>query len=556
MYPPTDAVTEKQEERRTKNLKIVNAKHRIFDGISSDGPTVNLMKQPVGPSINCEPMCLLAIRVIIPLYVLFVFRMIGCANEPPVISNVRVSVNMSQSVVTVSYDVSDLEDDKLRIACNLSDNDGETFLYPATNITGGVGYPVGAGTGKSVHWSFNPALVDLRPASRPAFRLKLVADDLQPVSIPDVLDGVSTARLSADLQTIDGPRNPNSIQHAAVKNLLLTRFANLGLKTREAVHPTGGTNVIGRLPGLRDEATTFIIGAHYDTVPGSPGADDNGSGVAGILEAARILSQTCFERTLVFIGFDNEELGLLGSGAYVQTQRPSYEQIGGVLNFEMTGFWSDVPNSQTLPSGFNLLFPDFYASVISQGSRGNFIASLANTSSGPLRSVFDSATATHVPALRCLSLAVSGNGEIAPDLRRSDHAPFWDAGYQALMLTDTAEFRNTNYHKASDTRGTLNLEFMANVLKATAATAMQLAGPLHAGVAVTDRVVADVRLRITFENAGTVRIEWDNPGVGMVLQRTHSLESALWQDVQGSEATNSINITVGASSGFFRLTQH
>jgi len=538
------------------NLKIANAKNRKVDGISSVGPTVNLMKQTVDPSINWEPMCLLAIRVIIPICVLFAFRMIGCANEAPVISNVRVSVNMSQSVVTVSYDVSDLEDDKLRIACTLSDNDGETFLYPATNITGDVGYPVGAGTGKSVRWTFNPALVDLRPASRFAFRIKIVADDLQPVSISEVLDGVSTARLAEDLQTIDGPRNPNSIQHSTVKNLLLTRFANLGLKTREAIDPTGGINVIGRLPGLRDEATTFIIAAHYDTVPGSPGADDNGSGVVGMLEAARILSQTRFERTLVFIGFDNEELGLLGSRAYVQTQRPSFEHIGGVLNFEMIGFWRDVPNSQAIPAGFNLLFPDFYASVIAQGSRGNFIASLANTSSGPLRSMFDSVAATYVPALRCLSLAVSGNGEIAPDLRRSDHAPFWDAGFQALMLTDTAEFRNTNYHKASDTRETLNLDFMANVLKAAAATAMQLAGPMHAGVAVTDRVMADVRLRITFENASTVRIEWDYPGEGMVLQRTLSLESALWQDVPGSEATNSVNITVGASNGFFRLTQH
>jgi hypothetical protein len=498
-----------------------------------------------------------AVGGITSLYLLFSFAMFARADAPPVISNVTMKVDLSRSVVTVGYDVNDPEGEALRVACTVSDDDGRTFLYPAGEITGDVGYPIIPGAGKEIQWFFDPQLVDLSPTAQSAFRLKIIADDSGDVSIPDAVGQVSSSNLSDDLLRIEGVRHTavNPSHHETVKNLLFTRFANLGLQVREAVHPTAGINVIGRLAGHTEETITYIVDAHYDTVSGSPGADDNGSGVVGMLEVARVLGQLSFERTVVFIGFDQEEQGLLGSKAYVQSQQPSFEEIAGVLNFEMIGYWSDQLGSQVLPSGFDLLFPEFYAAVLDDSSRGNFIASIANSSSNPLRNTFDKASATYVPSLRCLSLAVPGNGEIAPDLRRSDHSPFWDAGYQALMLTDTAEFRNRNYHSASDTAETLNLGFLADVVRATVATVMELAGPIQVGVAITERVVAspDLRLRITAQASDTILLEWDESASGMTLQRTGSLESGLWEDLGGSGETNSVSIRMGTTTEFYRL---
>ena len=97
--------------------------------------------------------------------------------------------------------------------------------------------------------------------------------------------------------------------------------------------------------------------------PEAPGADDNGTAIAGMLEAMRILSGFSFRNSLRFIGFDLEEPGLKGSIRYVSSSIPDYEEIGGVLNMEMIGYTCEEPNCQTVPFGFNLLFPEAYDSL-------------------------------------------------------------------------------------------------------------------------------------------------------------------------------------------------
>lgn len=175
-----------------------------------------------------------------------------------------------------------------------------------------------------------------------------------------------------------------------------------------------------------------------------------------------------------------EELRLVGSNRYVLNGIKAFEDIQGVLNYEMIGFYSDEPGSQSLPTGFELLFPKAAEEVSDDDFRGNFLTVVGNQDSNPLIAAYLDAAETYVPDLRIVSVAVPGTGAIVPDLRRSDHASFWDGGMQALMLTDGSDFRNFNYHTPGDSIGTLDFAFMRHVVQATLATAAELALPISA----------------------------------------------------------------------------
>ena len=153
--------------------------------------------------------------------------------------------------------------------------------------------------------------------------------------------------------------------------------------------------------------------------------------------------------------------------------------VTGVANFEMIGYYTEQPNSQQIPFGFDLLFPNEYAAVIADSSRGNFIINTGDTESSPFNAAYDSLAQIHVPVLKMISILLPNNGTIAPDFRRSDHANFWDINVPALMITDGANFRNTNYHTPTDVLDNLNFTFMSNVVKATVATIATLAGLQH-----------------------------------------------------------------------------
>jgi hypothetical protein len=208
--------------------------------------------------------------------------------------------------------------------------------------------------------------------------------------------------------------------------------------------------------------------------------------VVAFLEAARILSQYSFNHSIRFMGFDLEESGLIGSYNYVNNGGiNSWEEIGGVLNFEMIGYYSDKENTQQLPAGFDFVFPAAYDSMVAANWKGNFLTNIANDSSAWLKNQFDSCAKEFVPELRVISIQTPGNGQATPDLRRSDHAPFWDNGYQALMLSDAAEFRNANYHTSTDVLDSLDFWFMGNNCKAAIATLCVLAEVRHASTAHT-----------------------------------------------------------------------
>jgi hypothetical protein len=203
----------------------------------------------------------------------------------------------------------------------------------------------------------------------------------------------------------------------------------------------------------------FVIGAHYDTVRGTPGADDNASGVAVLLELARLLRDTELGRSLRLVAFVNEEAPFFGTAAmgslhYARQARERGDNIVGMISLEMLGYFSDEPDSQSYPPLLGHFYPE----------RGNFIAFVGHLRSRQLVRQAIQAFREHadVPSE---GLAAP---ELIPDILRSDHWAFQRMGYPAIMLTDTANFRNQAYHGPHDTADRLDYETMARLTNALA----------------------------------------------------------------------------------------
>jgi len=202
---------------------------------------------------------------------------------------------------------------------------------------------------------------------------------------------------------------------------------------------------------IKKRLPPIVIGAHYDTVPGSPGADDNATGVAVLLELARDIASAPLKYPVQLVAFDMEEYGCLGSSHHAAKYKQQQESIRLMISLEMLGYCNHNPNSQSYPAGLKYFYPN----------SGNFIALI-----GTLRTVADLINLSgkiRKSGQPCEWLPVPNRGLIVPDTRRSDHVPFWDNGYPAIMVTDTANMRNPHYHQASDRIETLDLDFLAGV---------------------------------------------------------------------------------------------
>lgn len=402
-----------------------------------------------------------------------------CQNTKPEITFQDVVVDQINETVSIIYDLTDNENDPCEVWLKKSSDGGEFFeMIDNVDITGDIGQNINPGASKSIVWDYSGITGSIFNV-----QLRLNASDGIPYNIQDFVDEVDSNELISNLEFIEGIRhfsaNPTHLNE--VRDSIENFFNFYGLDTERhefSFNGNQGFNILGRKAGLKDEAITFIIDGHYDGVSNTPGADDNGSAVSGMLEVLRVVSQYDFEHSIRFIGFDFEEYGLIGSERYVQNAINSYENIEGVLNLEMIGYYSDEPNTQTLPNGFEMLFPQEVQDIENDDNRGNFLTVVGNANSNSLITAYENAAATYVPDLRIISLEVPGNGEIAPDLRRSDHVSFWDSGRKALMLTDGADTRNMNYHTPADTIGTLNFDFMTKNVKATLATLAELAIPI------------------------------------------------------------------------------
>jgi len=243
-------------------------------------------------------------------------------------------------------------------------------------------------------------------------------------------------------------------------------FADIDLAVRLQSYRYGDhtvSNVIAEwtAPSTAQPAAHYVIGAHYDSVAGTVGADDNASAVAVLLETARVLAAGDPPGiSLTFVGFALEEPPVfgsrrMGSRVYAAAAREDGRRIDGMICLEMVGYTCSLPGCQRYP--FPLMFFGY-------PKTGEFVGIVGNVGSrGLARSLKQGFQAGG--RLPVVSLTVPFNGWIVPSVRLSDHASFWDEGFPAVMITDSAFFRNPHYHLASDTMETLDFDFMARLVQ-------------------------------------------------------------------------------------------
>jgi len=282
--------------------------------------------------------------------------------------------------------------------------------------------------------------------------LMLVRDE----RFPAMMDRMSIENLKQHVRGIYGDRNPYDrySELEQVAQYIQREFLRMGLEVKEDLFQWEGRNyrnILAEKKGTVSPDQVVILGAHYDTVPGSPGADDNASAIAVLLEVARNISKIPLGSTLKLVAFSLEEYGYVGSLHYAERARREGEKVLGMISLEMVGF-----------TGARQDYP-FYLDPKQYPPVGDFIGIVGNEGSKILLEAVRQAFKTHIPQLPAEFLLVPGNGEGMEEVRLSDHSPFWDLGFPALLVTDTAFLRNPNYHLPSDTMETLDFEFMKRV---------------------------------------------------------------------------------------------
>ena len=235
-----------------------------------------------------------------------------------------------------------------------------------------------------------------------------------------------------------------------------------------------GTNLVAISEGSSDEA--IVIVAHHDTVRHAPGADDNGAGVAALLELAGRLAGRRFRRTVILAAPDFEEIGLIGSRSLVRWLRDRYRVRGAVV-LDPIGFMDPTPGSQVVPAGIDRLYPGQVARLASRRNRGDTVVAIYRRRSASLVAEWARCLAATIGRERVLmlrdpiDLPLIGPWlhlvPVARNFSRSDHVNFWNAGLPAIHVTNSGPFRNPNYHRPTDTPDTLDYDTLARITAAT-----------------------------------------------------------------------------------------
>ncbi len=304
------------------------------------------------------------------------------------------------------------------------------------------------------------------------------------------------AKLMAHVKAIAYPRAMPA-QKVPVRQYITDQLTSYGVlfSQQPYAHPetgalaTGGINIVATIPGQDSAAGSFVLGAHYDTPGNSPGADDNASAIATLLETARLLSSITesapdlvsdlasdltasqapavlpFSHTLKLVFFDQEERqsdgsGLLGSLAFT-ADPANLSEVKGAITLDMIGYACHTEGCQSYPQGLPAL---------TLPKTGDFLAVLGLSGHTNLIEAFVSSAQNNWPLVMSLPVPKT-TVNLFPDLLRSDHAPFWEKDVPAVFVTDTANFRNGNYHTEQDTPETLDPSFLRgsaqHVLNAT-----------------------------------------------------------------------------------------
>ncbi|NUQ61492.1 MAG: M28 family peptidase [Pirellulales bacterium] len=306
---------------------------------------------------------------------------------------------------------------------------------------------------------------DRRPAASPVNTRKLRGKSYQgvlPVADEPLLALAAELRqdvshLAEEIGERNIGRRPKELAMAA--DWIEAELAETGHQVRRQQYEVSGVaccNLEAGILGAAIPEEIVVIGAHYDSVTGTPGANDNGSGVAALLALARRSAHRKADRTLRFVAFANEEppyfqTGQMGSWVYAKECRKRGEKVTAMLSLETIGYFDDRPGSQKYPPLFNLVYP----------STGNFIGFVGNLRSARL-------VEEALAAFRKHEQFPSEGGafpEAVPGVGFSDQWSFWQEGYPALMVTDTAMFRYPHYHEPEDTVDKIDFLRLARVVR-------------------------------------------------------------------------------------------
>lgn len=294
---------------------------------------------------------------------------------------------------------------------------------------------VGVVSGSKFFWQ--------RPS--PVTETKVDSSGLAAASGQPIKFSVDSNKLFAPVKALNYQRYTEAERDRA-RNYLTQSLQKLGWSPTLQFFE-GGINVFAQRQGTDPEAGAILVAAHYDTVLNSPGADDNASGVAVVLEVARVFGSRPTPRTLQLAFFDQEEVGLRGSTSFA-TDKAHLENLRGAIVMDMVGFACYTPGCQKYPAGLPTVPPT---------DQGDFLVVVGDTEHLPLLNAFQQSGQTNLPPV--LTLPIPLKGILMPDTLRSDHAPFWYQGVGAVLLTDTANLRTPHYHQPSDTPLNLKRSF-------------------------------------------------------------------------------------------------
>jgi hypothetical protein len=280
-------------------------------------------------------------------------------------------------------------------------------------------------------------------------------------------------RMERDVRRLAVVRHPVAAPDALdeAEDFIALELGATGLRVERQLFQWSGRefhNVVATNDGGDPERPWVVVGAHFDSTPNTPGADDNASAVAAMLEIARLLAGWRPAATIQFVGLNLEEVQQwlppvyrIGSRAYAKKLKAESRKLKGALVLEMVGYTGE---RQRVPAAVKLFkkIP----------SHGTFLAAVGDHNSTHLLAAMERAA---TGLIELVTLKVPLKGFLVPDTRRSDNARFWDEDYPSLMITDTADLRNPNYHKASDTPDTLDYKFMGKVVETVVRVVVELA---------------------------------------------------------------------------------
>lgn len=402
----------------------------------------------------------------------------------PQVRNLKVLVDTETKRFLINYDLENDTEDAIKVVFKVSYDGGRSFFDHSAEANGHVGFPVSSGTNRQITWNYEPSLSN-EARELNEYRISISATDFSITGPREMIARVDENKLRDGVEGMVGERNFSDA--AGLKGIEVTRtlieksFRESGYKVllNQFRYDTyNGINYIGLRPGDADTTKLIVICAHYDTVFGSPGADDNASGVSVMLEISRVIASYSFKYSILFVAFDLEEEGLLGSQYFVNKYLDKMQiEVLGVINLDMVGYYNKRRNSQNVPPTFAQQFPDLARRVKRNKYRADFVITTANAQSAALSETFAIAAKTYTPRMKFLSIVAPGNGQDFQDLRQSDHASFWDREYTTISVGDGADTRNKFYHTKMDTLDKLDFTIITRVARAVLATIATIAEP-------------------------------------------------------------------------------